>query len=311
MLRLDMRIIFMGSPDFAVPSLHTLASNYNLVGVVTQPDRVAGRGKKIRLSPVKVSAQELNLPILQPKKLRDEDAVNHLRELKPDLLVVAAYGQILSQEVLDIPTFGGLNIHASLLPRWRGAAPIQAAILHGDNETGISIMLMDAGLDTGPVLSQRSVNIHEDETSGGLTSRLAPIGADLLLETIPGYVSGEIFPVPQNDDNATYAPMIRKSEGKLDFNQSAAHLARQVKAYEPWPSSFFYWNNLRIVVKRAHPFPWDKIDPGRVILVEDYPAIATSKDLLVLDQIHPAGKKEMSGEAFLRGSPEFIDAILI
>jgi methionyl-tRNA formyltransferase len=306
MIGLNMRILFMGSPQFAVPSLRTLASKYNLTGVVTQPDRPAGRGKALRPSPVKLVAQDLTSNILQPTTLRDDETFSRLEELKPDLIIVAAYGQILPQRVLDIPRLGSLNIHASLLPRWRGAAPIQAAILHGDKETGITIMLMDAGMDTGPILSQKSTAILPHETTGGLTDRLSNIGAELLLKILPEYINGEITPIPQNSSLATYAPMIQKSAGILDFNQSSDHLSNQVRAFEPWPTSFFHWEGKRIVVKKAHSIPWEKTKPGKVILFDHLPAIMTADGLLVLDQIHPAGKKAMSGDAFLRGSPDFI-----
>jgi methionyl-tRNA formyltransferase len=301
-----MRILFMGSPQFAVPGLRALASNYNLIGVVTQPDRPAGRGKTLRPSAVKTVAEDLDLNILQPKIIRNEDVIRHIQRLDPECIIVAAYGQILPQNILDIPRFGCLNIHASLLPRWRGAAPIQASILHGDEETGISIMLMDAGLDTGPILTQARLDILENETSGDVANRLSIVGADLLMETLPAYFGGEIDPIPQNDNLATYAPMIKKSEGVLDFNKPSIQLSRQVRAFEPWPTSYFYWDEKRIVVKKASSAVWKNMEPGQVILLDPYPAITTPDGVLVLEEIHPAGKKIMPGDAFLRGSPEFI-----
>jgi len=311
MLGLDMRIVFMGSPQFAVPILRALASNYNLICVVTQPDRPAGRGKQLRPSPVKSVSQELNLPILQPEKLRNSEVVNQIKSLLPDLIVVAAFGQILPGEILLIPTYGCLNIHASLLPRWRGAAPIQAAILHSDDETGISIMLMDAGLDTGPVLSQRSIAIQPNETAGDLSERLSQFGGAFLIEILPDYFQGSIIPIPQDNSLATYAPIIRKSDGVINFSKTSSELVRQVRAFEPWPTSFFYWRNQRIVIKNAHSIPSEIMDPGQVLLMDNLPAITTKEGLLVLDQIHPAGKNIMSGDAFLRGSPDFISAKLL
>jgi methionyl-tRNA formyltransferase len=310
MLGLIMRILFMGSPQFAVPSLRALASNYNLIGVVTQPDRPAGRGKKLRPSPVKVVSEELNLNILQPRSLRDDDSVRQIQVLQPELIIVSAYGQILPQKILDIPAYGCLNIHASLLPRWRGAAPIQAAILNGDEETGISIMLMDAGLDTGPVLSQTKLTIETNETAGDLSDRLAAVGADLLIKTLPDYLKGEIKPTPQDDSLCTYAPMIKKSEGALDFSKTSTQLSNQVRAFEPWPTSYFSWDGQRIVVKKAYAKSWKNMEPGHVFLVDAYPAITTIDGILVLEEIHPAGRKVMSGDAFLRGSPDFIGANL-
>jgi methionyl-tRNA formyltransferase len=310
MLGLIMRIIFMGSPQFAVPSLRALSSNYNLIGILTQPDRPAGRGKKLRPSPVKVVSEELHLNILQPRRLRDDDSIRQIQELQPDLIIVTAYGQILPQKILDIPPHGCLNIHASLLPRWRGAAPIQAAILHGDEETGISIMLMDAGLDTGPLLSQTKLTIETHETAGDLSNRLAIVGADFLIKTLPDYLNGNIVPTPQDNRLATYAPMIKKSEGAIDFNKTSTQLSNQIRAFEPWPTSYFYWDGQRIVVKKAYAKSWKRMEPGHVILVDPFPAITTLDGALVLEEIHPAGRKAMSGDAFLRGSPEFIGAIL-
>ena len=178
----------MGSPDFALSTLRALHENYPVVGVVTQPDRAAGRGRELKPPPVKTLALELGIPVIQPEKLREPEAMEQLRAWSPDVIVVAAFGQILRQDVLDLPKFGCINVHASLLPRWRGAAPINAAILHGDEETGITIMKMDAGLDTGPILTQRSVRIQPDETAGSLFETLSQLGADLLLETLPGYI---------------------------------------------------------------------------------------------------------------------------
>jgi methionyl-tRNA formyltransferase len=310
MLGLIMRILFMGSPQFSVPSLRDLASYYNLIGVITQPDRPAGRGKTLRPSPVKIAAQDLSLNILQPRRIKDDDSIAQIENLKPDLIVVVAYGQILPKDILDIPTHGCLNIHASLLPRWRGAAPIHAAILHGDEETGISIMLMDVGLDTGPVISQTKVTIQAHETTGDLSDRLSVVGAELIIKILPGYLKGEITPIPQDESMVTYAPLIRKSEGALDFNKTSDQLSLQIRAFEPWPTSYFYWDDQRIVVKKARSLSGKIIEKGRVILIDPYPAITTEDGILVLEEIQPAGRKVMPGDAFLRGSPEFIGANL-
>src|SRR5512147_1011647 len=220
------RLVFMGSPDFALPTLQTLSEHYEVVGVVTQPDRASGRGRELKPPPVKLLAQELKIPVIQPEKLRQPEAMEQLRLWKPDLIVVAAFGQILKKDVLDLPRFGSINVHASLLPRWRGAAPINAAILHGDEETGVTIMKMDVGLDTGPILSQRSIRLTPDDTAGSVTESLSHLGADLLLETLPDYLSGKIQPLPQPEEGATYAPMLKKEEGRLDFTQPAEELER-------------------------------------------------------------------------------------
>ncbi len=222
------------------------------------------------------------------------------------MLVVAAYGQILPQSLLDIPKNGSLNVHASLLPRWRGAAPIQAAILHGDEQSGVTIMQMDAGLDTGPILSQQSIKVAADETGGSLTKRLSRIGADLLVETIPQLLSGEIGAAPQDNALATHAPMLKKRDGELDLEATAEQLARQIRAFEPWPGSFIMWGDRRLVIKRAHAALLNATATGKVTMVDNVPALATHEGVLVLDVIQPAGKREMSGEAFVRGAPDFI-----
>lgn len=301
-----MRIVFMGSPEFAIPTLEVLAVVYPIVGVVTQPDRGAGRGRKIRQSAVKVWGSEHGLPIIQPRRIKNPETIEQLKDWNPDVIVVAAFGQILPEEVLELPEWGCLNIHASLLPRWRGAAPIQASILHGDIETGITIMKMDAGLDTGPVLAQWPTPIDPEETGGQLANRLSDIGACLLLETIPPYLDGAIKPIEQDHAKATYAPMLKKSDGALDFKLTAEELARQIRAFEPWPGSFLTWNEKRIVVRKAHATPGTDGTPGMVTQVEDLPAVSTIQGLLVLDILQPAGRKPMPGDAFIRGAREFL-----
>lgn len=306
-----MRIVFMGSPEFSVPSLKALADVYPIVGVVTQPDRRAGRGRKIRQSAVKLWSSEHGLQIIQPGRIKNPEAIEQLKDWNPDLIVVAAFGQILPKEVLELPEWGCLNVHASLLPRWRGAAPVQASIFHGDTETGITIMKMDAGLDTGPVLSQCPTPIDPQETGGQLADRLSEIGACLLVETIPSYVEGSIQPIEQDHSKVTHAPMLKKSDGALDFNLTAEELSRQVRAFEPWPGSFFKWNRKRIVVRKAHQTPGIDETPGKVTQVEELPAVSTSQGLLVLDILQPAGRKPMMGDAFLRGARGFLGTELL
>ncbi len=305
-----MRVVFLGSPPFALPSLKALAAIYSVIAVVSQPDRPAGRGREPTAPATKVFASDAGIPVFQPERLRGPDAINRIADLEPDMLVVAAYGQILPQALLDIPENGSLNVHASLLPRWRGAAPIQAAIRHGDEKTGITIMQMDAGLDTGPILSQKSIKIAADETGGSLTERLSQIGADLLVETIAQLLSGVIAPEPQDESLATHAPMLKKSDGELDLEATAELLARQIRAFDPWPGSFIMWGDRRLAVKSAHTAVLNGTATGKVTVVENVPAVATREGVLVLDLIQPAGKREMSGEAFVRGAPDFIDAQL-
>lgn len=300
------KIVFMGSPDFAVPTLQALAENFNVLGVITQPDRPAGRGRKLTAPPVKILAQTLGLPTLQPQRLhQDPDAMAQLRAWHPDLIAVAAFGQILKPEVLDLPPYGCLNVHGSLLPRWRGAAPLNAAILHGDRETGITIMQMDAGLDTGPMLSQRALPIGPEDTAGSLFGKMADLGAALLIETIPPYLRGELPPAPQEAAQSTYAPMLKKSDGVLDFNQAAVALARKVRAFNPWPGTYFQWAGAPLKVHAATPIQKSSPGIGVRTVYDQFPAVGTAEGLLVLQQLQPAGKKSMAGDTFLRGAKDW------
>jgi methionyl-tRNA formyltransferase len=306
-----MRTVFMGSPDFALPTLEVLLRNSDLVGVVTQPDRRSGRGRKQSISAVKRKSIEYELPLIQPARVRDPEPIGILREWNPDLIVVAAYGQILSSELLEIPPLGSINVHASLLPRWRGAAPIQAAIYHGDPTTGVTLMLIDEGLDTGPIFAQKEIAIGESITAGDLSRVLAKLGADLLEQNLSAISAGEIQPQAQEDHLASFAPSLKKSDGHLDFSRPAKELCLQVRAYHPWPGSFFYWNDRRIGVHMAEALEFETQVPGLVRLENHAPAVATNDGLFVLLTIHPAGGKPMEGSAFLRGSPDFIGANLL
>jgi methionyl-tRNA formyltransferase len=301
------KIVFMGSPDFACPVLRALAGSFAVVGVVTQPDREAGRGRELKPPAVKTLAGELGIPVIQPERLRQPEAMEQLRGWSPDVIVVAAFGQILKPEVLDLPTYGCINVHASLLPRWRGAAPINAAILHGDEETGITIMKMDEGLDTGPILGQRSVRIRPDETAGSLFEILSKLGAEILLETLPGYLAGEVAPQPQPEEGAIYAPMLKKGDGALDFTQSAEMLARRVRAFNPWPGTYFEWNGrvLKVHGAIAAIGQTGQVQPGQRTVFQGEPAVGTSEGLLVLEQVQPAGKKPMTGKALLAGARDW------
>ncbi len=299
-------IVFMGSPDFAVPTLRALAENFPVLGVISQPDRPAGRGRQLTAPPMKVLAQELGLPTLQPQRLhQDPAALAQLNAWNPDLIVVAAFGQILKPEVLNLPPYGCLNVHGSLLPRWRGAAPLNAAILHGDAETGITIMKMDPGLDTGPMLSKRAIPIRPEDTAGSLFGKMADLGAELLLETLPPYLRGEIQPQPQDEALSTYAPMLKKSDGELNFTLSAEYLARQVRAFNPWPGTFFQWSDAPLKIHVAHPVEKTSPGIGKKTIHKQFPAVGTSEGILVLDQIQPAGKKSMPGDVFLRGAKDW------
>lgn len=302
MVAMQTRFVFMGSPEFALPTLRVLDENFDVVGVVTQPDRPAGRGRKLKSPPVKSLAEQLGIPFIQPIRLSEPEALQQLAIWAPQAIIVAAFGQILRANVLDLPPLGCINIHASLLPRWRGAAPIQAAILHGDHETGITIMKMDPGLDTGPIISQRSTPITASDTAGTLSDRLAHIGAELLIETLPRYLSGEITPSPQDESLATLAPSLKKSAGELDFTLSAEQLARKVRAFNPWPGTYTTWQGHILKVHAAQSVNADNTRPGFTNSYKGLPAIETSDGLLVLDSVQPAGKSTMTGEQFLRGA---------
>ena len=306
-----MRVVFMGSREFAVPTLRVLAERHEVVGVVTQPDRPAGRGKRKSASEVKQVAIRLGLRVFEPVSLRAAQSIEPLASLTPDLIVVAAYGQILPQSVLDLPALGCLNVHASLLPRWRGASPVQAAILHGDPETGVSIMLMEAGLDTGPILAQRATPIAARETAGTLSTRLAQIGADLLVEVLPAYQAGGLSPVAQEESLATKAPRIKKSDGRIDLNHPAAELARQILAYEPWPGSYLQWDGRRLLIRAARAVATAQASPGQVFELDQRLAIGTGEGALVLEQVQPEGKRSMDGQSFLHGWPSFMRAQLL
>jgi len=291
----------MGSPDFALPTLGALAKNYNIAGVITQPDRASGRGRELKQPPVKILAPELKIPVFQPEKLKQPDAMEQLQKWSPDLIVVAAFGQILRKDVLDLPRYGCINVHASLLPRWRGAAPINAAILAGDEETGVTIMQMDMGLDTGPMLSKRSIRIKPDDTADSVFQALSTLGADLLIETLPGYLSGKFQPDPQPDEGATYAPMLKKEDGKLDFTQDVYSLERRVRAFNPWPGTFMELDGANLKIHKAH-VEHSEAPAGKRLIVQNQPAVGAGGGILVLDEVQPAGKKSMSGKSFIAGA---------
>jgi methionyl-tRNA formyltransferase len=315
------RIVFMGTPDFAVPTLEALVEAHQvvgvdrlqLVGVVTQPDREAGRGRELRPSPFKEVALEHALPLFQPQTLRTREAVAHLAAWEPDVIVVAAFGQILRQDVLDLPTHGCLNVHASLLPRWRGAAPAVAAILAGDEVTGVTIMKMDAGLDTGPILKKSEPEtIGANDTRAELEKRLAKVGADLLVRVLPAYLAGDLVPQPQSEEGVTYAPQLRKEDGQIDWHRSAVQLDRQVRAVTPWPGAFTTLQGQRLKILQATPLPAWRGDapPGTIVALADGCAVVTGKGALRLKEVQLAGKRPMDIEAFLCGQRECVGTCL-
>lgn len=298
------RVVFMGSPAFAVPSLRVAAEQCTVVGVVTQPDKPAGRGRQLTPSAVKLAALELGLPLIQPDKMRE--ALPQLRSWRPDLILVAAFGKILRPEVLNLPPLGCVNVHASLLPRHRGAAPVAAALLAGDPETGVTLMKMDEGLDTGPILSARAIPISPADTAATLTARLAALGAELLRDCLPDLLAGKLAPRPQDGSRATYAPQLKKEDGLLRFTDPAVALERRVRAMNDWPGAYITYSGQSIKILRAHVRPDRFAAPGRVIQVDGQPALGTAEGALVLDEIQPAGKKPMPAADYLNGNPGII-----
>ncbi len=300
----------MGTPDFAVPSLKRLMADHDVIGVVTQPDRPVGRKQVLQPPPVKQVAIDNNIPVFQPEKLRKRDAIDRLKAMgTPDVYIVAAFGQILPQEVLDIPAHGSINVHASLLPRWRGASPIQTAIREGDSETGVTIMQMDAGLDTGPMLAKRALPIEPDDTGASLHDKLSVVGADLLAESLSGILSGQVQPQPQDDALATLAPQIRKQEGAIDWSQDAVVIERLVRAFTPWPGTYTTWDGKRLKVLSGSVVsgaaaPGDVVERGGTV------AIGTGDGLYAPTQLQLAGSKAVSVEDFVNGYGDFIGATL-
>ena len=308
-----MRVVFMGSPEFAVlPLEHLVRSRYNVVAVYTRPDRPVGRGRALGSSAVTKAATALGLNVVQPASLKEAETVAELRRLEPELIVVAAFGRLLPQSVLAIPRYGCLNIHPSLLPRFRGASPIAAAILAGDEFTGVSIMLMDEGMDTGPVLVRAQIPISGTDTTGTLTAKLSRLGGQLLLEVLPRWLSGELSPQPQDETLASYCRPIPKQAGEINWELTAASLWRQVRAYSPWPGSFTTWQGRRLRVIEAVPLPGAVgVRAGQVVALaggESAPAfgVATGEGILGVLKVQLAGKRVVGAADFLRGQRGFI-----
>lgn len=303
-------MIFMGAPQFAVPSLKRLREGYEVVAVVTRPDKAAGRGRRVAFSPVKEVALACGIPVMQPRSLKKEEVVTSLLELKPQVIVVAAYGQIVPPEVLAIPPFGCLNVHASLLPRYRGASPVAGALLAGEEETGITIMLMDEGMDTGPILAQARLSIAPEDNRGSLTEKLAYLGADLLLETLPRWLKEEIAPRFQEEDKATYTKILKKEDGLIDWGMSSVKIWRQVRAYNPWPSAYTDFEGRLLKILQARPIKGKRGEPGLVVATKEGAAVVTGEGPLALEEVQLAGKRAMGIEEFLRGQRRFVGSRL-
>ncbi|MCF8024108.1 MAG: methionyl-tRNA formyltransferase [Desulfobacteraceae bacterium] len=302
----QLNLIFMGTPDFAVPSLKALhQSGHRVKLVVTQPDRPKGRGRQLAGPPVKQAAKELGYKVIQPQSVKNESFFETLRDIQPDLLVVTAFGHILPKRLLELPPMGAVNLHASLLPKYRGPAPIQWAIINGESETGVTAMLMDAGLDTGEILLSRKTPIYADDTAGALHDRLSQLSADVLDDTLDAFCKGTVKPVSQDHASASYAPMLKKSDGRLDWSGTAEYLERFIRGMYPWPGAYTYWNNTRLNIYKAEVRPGDKgYKPGTVIEAFDNELrVAAGKDAISIKEIQAESGRRMDIAEFLKGSP--------
>lgn len=294
----------MGTPDFSVPTLKALIeSEHDIIGVITQPDKPKGRGKKIVFSPVKEVALKNNIPVFQPKKVKDKDFIEILKNLAPDIIVVIAFGQILSKEILDLPPYGCINVHASLLPKYRGAGPIQWAIINGEEKTGITTMYMDIGLDTGDIILKDEVIIEEKETGGSLHDKLSELGANTLIRTINAIKNGTAPRVPQNNNNSTYAPMLNKKLGQIDWTKDAISIERLVRGLNPWPSAYTYLQKKILKIWEANIITiGTEMEPGTIVEVtKNNIIVQTGKGALSIKELQLQGKKRMRTEEFLRG----------
>ena len=304
----------MGTPEFAVPSLERLMlDSHEVVAVFTQPDKPAGRGKSLHEPPVKTFALEHGIPVHQPAKIKTNEEVRAIFEtISPDACVVAAYGKILPPWMLAIPRFGCINVHASLLPRYRGAAPINWAIANGGKETGVTIMQMDAGMDTGPMLVKRSIAIGDRETAPELAVRLSRVGAELLSETLPRVERGEIKPLIQDDNQATYAPMLKREDGRIDWRMSAIEIANRVRAFQPWPATFTDFRGARLTIWRANDVPESvshsasafAAEPGTILNIDEpgITVVCSGSSALLIQEVQVEGKRRVSAREFANGA---------
>lgn len=290
------RVIYMGTPDFAVPALEALVRDgWNVVLVVSQPDRPVGRKQVLKPTDVKACAQKYDLPVYQPEHIRSDEAFRHLAEYRPDVIVTAAYGQIIDKRLLELPTYGCYNLHASLLPRFRGSSPIQAAIMAGDQETGVTLMKMDEGCDTGDIVAQKRMPINDHITGGELFDSLAEMSADLILEVLPLILIGGTCPVSQDDNRACKAPKLARSDGKIDWTKSAEEIHNLIRALDPWPGAYTYYDGKRIKIKESAVVDGEvsSASPGEIVHNVDKLTVATGEGLIDLLQIHPASGRCM------------------
>jgi len=299
---MNRKILFMGSSDYSLIILKNLISKFPVALVATQPDKPAGRGKKIEPALMNEMSNDLKIPVVQPKRINDDQFWETINAHSIELIIVAAYGKILPKKLLEFPKFGCLNVHASLLPRWRGASPIQAAILNGDQQTGVTIIKMDEGIDTGPILSKQAINIEVSETSKTLALKLAQIGSELLKDALPDYLKGKIQTQPQIDSGATYAGLIKKEDGLLDFNQPAENLERKIRAYNPWPICYMEWESNLVRIYKAEISSEKRLNQFQRGINNKYPSIGTSSNDLILLEVQPSGKNKIDGKSFLNGA---------
>ena len=296
-----MRVVFMGTPDFSVPALEQITKHHEVVAVVTQKDKPKGRGQELAFTPVKESALKLNIPVLQPDKVKEDGFAEELRALNPDVIIVIAFGQILSKDILDMPKYGCVNVHASLLPKYRGAAPIQWAVIDGEEKSGVCTMRMDEGLDTGDIIDQEEITLDEKETGGSLFDKLAVLGGELILKTLDHLEFGNASFTKQNDDESTYAKKMTKDLGCIDFSKDAVSIERLIRGLNPWPSAFTYIDGKVMKI-------WDadvvevQGEPGEVVS-EDKTSfvIATGNGGLKVNELQLEGKKRMKTSDFLNG----------
>lgn len=308
-----MRLILMGTPEFAIPTLTALhRAGHTIAAAVCQPDRPKGRGGQLAAPPIKILAEQMEIPVLQPTKMKDPALHERLREFKPDYIMVVAYGRILPPAVLEIPPRGCINLHASLLPKYRGAAPIQWAVINGETETGVTTIRMDPGMDTGDILLQETTPILPEDTAGSLAGRLAQQGGDLMVRTLEGIQSGRVFPVPQDHERATMAPILEKEAGEIDWNQTGAAIRNRIRGLDPWPGAYTFLNNERLRIwKSAVTSEAAGGSPGRVVRAgKDILLVATTDVLLALQEVQPANGRRMAIREFLAGHSIEEDTVL-
>jgi methionyl-tRNA formyltransferase len=314
-MRSELRVLFMGTPEFAVPPLEKLVQgHYPLVAVYTQPDKLGGRGLSPVMSPVKKAALAMGLTVVQPTSLKDSEAVQRLAGFRPEVIVVAAFGRVLPPPVLDMPRYGCLNIHPSLLPRYRGASPVAAALLAGDEVTGVTMMLLDRGLDTGPILTQEKMAISRQDTTGSLSARLSHMAAEMLPDVLARWTAGEIKPRPQDEAQATYCAAIKKEDGEIDWRLSAEDIWRRVRAYQPWPGAYTSWRGRRLEIIEAVPLSAEgQQKVGQVVALHGGEAgfgVSAGDGILGVIKVQFQGKRAMLAADFLRGQRGLVGSVL-